>query len=223
MGPTGFAALMGDGATDPPLDEAAIAVAAALQRGLDPIEWLAALDALAGSCPTPTAEGVARHLCDELGFVGDADDYGSWRNSCLDQVIVRRRGIPITLAIVMIEVARRVGVELHGIGMPAHFLVGTTDGQHFFDPFEGSKVIERVAVPQLFGRLTGGRARWSEGFLAPTAARHIVIRVLNNLRAGLIARDDAVRLGIVMQLRAALPELAREEAGEIRAATALFN
>ncbi|MEM8618266.1 MAG: transglutaminase-like domain-containing protein [Actinomycetota bacterium] len=223
MGPTAFAALMGDGSADPALDEAAIAVAAALQPGLDPIEWLAALDALAGSCPTPTPEGVARHLCDQLGFVGDTGDYGSWRNSCLDQVIVRRRGIPITLAVVMIEVARRVGVELHGIGMPAHFLVGTADGQRFFDPFKGSATIERAAVPELFARVTGGRASWSETFLAPTPPRHIVIRILNNLRTGLIARDDAVRLGIVMQLRAVMPELASDEADEIRAATALFN
>ncbi|MEO1058329.1 MAG: transglutaminase-like domain-containing protein [Actinomycetota bacterium] len=223
MGPTAFAALMSDAQADPPLDEAAIAIAGALQPGLDPIEWLAALDALAGSCPTPTPDGVARHLCVELGFTGDRADYGSWRNSCLDQVIVRRRGIPITLAVVMIEVARRLGVELVGVGLPAHFLVGTADGEQFYDPFHTADTFDQDGVRDLFRQVTGGRMSWQAAYLEPTPPRHVVIRMLNNLRATLAERDDALRLGIVMDLRAMIPEIAAREDAEIRAATAVFN
>ena len=69
------------------LDEAALLIAAALRPGLDDIEWLAALDRLAGDCPTPTADGVARYLFSTLAFTGNESSYYDWRNSCLDRVI----------------------------------------------------------------------------------------------------------------------------------------
>ena len=77
----------------PPLDEAALAISAALTPGLDEIEWLAALDLLAGECPTPTADGVARHLFGTLEFAGNRRAYYDWRNSCLDRVIATIDGL----------------------------------------------------------------------------------------------------------------------------------
>ena len=109
------------------LDEASLVLSSALQPALDEMDCLVALDLLAGECPTPTADGVAKHLFDTLAFTGNRNAYYDWRNSCLDRVVATRVGIPISLSILMIEVARRVGVPLVGVGMPAHFLVRSAD------------------------------------------------------------------------------------------------
>jgi regulator of sirC expression with transglutaminase-like and TPR domain len=207
----------------PPLDEAALAISSALSADFDDIEWLAALDVIAGECPTPTPDGVARYLFGELGFSGNREAYYDWRNSCLDRVIETRTGIPISLSVLMIEVGRRLGVQLHGVGMPAHFLVGVADRQHFFDPFNGGRRLDRVDVREMFEELTRGQVVWQDQFLEPTSNRAIVIRMLNNLKGVFVRRKDELRLGLVMQLRAQVPELSDEESDEIQAATALFN
>ncbi len=211
-------------ATDLQLDEACLALSSAIGGPLDEIEWLASIDLLAGECPTPTADGVARYLFDDLGFRGNERAYYDWRNSCLDRVIATRIGIPITLSVLMIEVGRRLGVPLVGVGMPAHFLVRDAhDPDRFFDPFGGGVALDRDAVRELFGRVTDGRVPWRDTFLDPTLGQSIVVRVLNNLRSIFTARTDAIRLAIVMQLRACIPQLAVAERDEIVEATAVFN
>ena len=102
----------------------ALMLSKALQPELDVLGVMTELDVLAADCPTPTRDGVMRFVRDDAGFTGDQTDYHHWQNSCLDHVIDRRRGMPITLAVVAIEVARRVGVRLAGICLPGHFLVG---------------------------------------------------------------------------------------------------
>jgi len=223
MGRTTFSHLMRGDPAVVALDEVALSISAALQPGLDDIEWLAAIDLIAGECPTPTADGIARHLFGDLGFHGNERAYYDWRNSCLDRVVATRTGIPITLSVLMIEVARRLGVGLVGVGMPAHFLVGVADDPTtFFDPFHGGVVLDRAGARDLFDRLTAG-ARWSDDFLDPTPNREIVIRILNNMKAVFASRRDPVRLATVMELRSELPELAEREAAEIEAALAVFN
>ena len=223
MSTSRFATMMAVGG-DVILDEAALLVAAALRPELDEMEWLVALDRLAGDCPTPTADGIARYLFSTLAFAGNESSYYDWRNSCLDRVIATRVGIPITLSVLMIEVARRVGVPLVGVGMPAHFLVGVADDPDaFYDPFHGPQRLDRSTAAELFHKITGGGATWNEDFLAATSHRDIVIRMLNNLRAVFVRRSDVVRLGVVMNLRAEVPELAATEHAEIIAATAPFN
>jgi Transglutaminase-like superfamily len=224
MGRDRFAELMAVGAGEVPLDEAALLISTELQPGLDLIEWMAALDMLAGECPTPTAVGVGRHLFDSERFVGNRRAYYDWRNSCLDRVIATRTGIPISLSVLMIEVARRVGVKLVGVGMPTHFLVGVADDPEvFFDPFAGGRLLDRARARALFEDLTRGQVPWDEAFLDPTPNRDIVIRMLNNLKSVFVGRSDAVRLGIVMGLRGAVPELTAAEDAEIAAASAIFN
>jgi regulator of sirC expression with transglutaminase-like and TPR domain len=211
-------------AAEVPLDEAALLISATLQPGLDMIEWLAALDVLAAECPTPTPDGVARFLFDVEHFVGNREAYYDWRNSCLDRVIATRTGIPISLSVLMIEVARRVGVRLAGVGMPTHFLVRVADDPDtFFDPFAGGRRLDRVQARALFEDLTRGQVRWEESYLDPTPNRDIVIRMLNNLKSVFAGRSDQVRLGLVMGLRAAVPELAESEAAEIATTSAIFN
>ena len=206
------------------LDEASLVMSGVLQPGLDEIEWLAALDMIAGDCPTPTPEGVARHLFDGMGFAGNRQAYYDWRNSCLDRVIATRTGIPISLSILMIEVARRVGVRLVGVGMPAHFLVRAVDDDAvFFDPFHGGRQLDRAGARALFEEITRGQAPWQDSYLDPTPNRAIVIRMLNNLKAVFARRSDEVRFALVMQLRSQVAELATLEHDEFRSANAIFN
>jgi regulator of sirC expression with transglutaminase-like and TPR domain len=206
------------------LDEACLALSSALQPDLDEMDCLVALDLLAGECPTPTADGVAKHLFDTLGFAGNRSAYYDWRNSCLDRVVATRVGIPISLSILMIEVARRVGVPLVGVGMPAHFLVRAADDDTtFYDPFHGPERLGRDDARRLFEEVTRGHAPWRESHLDPTSNRDIVIRMLNNLKGSFARQSNAVRFAIVMQLRAAVPELADPEVAEFLAATAIFN
>ena len=207
-----------------PLDEAALLISTAIQPGLDVEHWLRELDAFGAGCPSASAETVAHHLFAVEHFVGNRSAYYDWRNSCLDRVIATRTGIPISLSVLMIEVARRVGVDLVGVGMPAHFLVRAVDeSDAFFDPFDGGRRLDRAGARALFEQVTGGQVAWNEEYLDPTPNRDIVIRMLNNLKSVFAGRSDAVRLAIVMDLRAAVPELAELEATEITATSAIFN
>lgn len=220
---TRFAALVGGDPFAVPLDESALQLSAVLQPSLDVIGWLATLDELAASCPTPTRSGVIAHVCGELGFSGDRTTYGEWRNSCLDQVIAKRRGIPITLSLVVIEVGRRVGVPLVGVGMPAHFLVGDpNDPEWFADPFDGGVELDRSKCRDLLENLTRGQVPWSERHLTPTPNRAVIARMLNNLRAAFAQRPDPVRYALVMRMRLTVPEFAGEAAHAARAQAA-FN
>ena len=224
MGQARFCELLADDASSPGLDEISLAIAAALQPGLDDIEWLAALDLIASECAEPTPEGIAEHLFGELGFAGNRHAYYDWRNSCLDRVIATRTGIPISLSILMIEVGRRLDVGLVGVGMPSHFLVGVEDDSEvFFDPFDGGRSLDRGGARSLFETITRGQAPWSDAHLEPTPNREIAIRMLNNLKVVFARRADRVRYAIVMQLRSCIDELERAEAAEIAGATAVFN
>jgi regulator of sirC expression with transglutaminase-like and TPR domain len=113
-----------------------------------------------------------RRLFEELGFAGNEEDYYNPRNSCLNWVLESHTGIPITLSIVYIEVARRLGVRVDGIGAPGHFLIRLEDdGDTFYlDPFRGGLIRENVEsdIPA--------------NFLVSATPRTIAIRMLNNLR-----------------------------------------
>jgi regulator of sirC expression with transglutaminase-like and TPR domain len=209
-----FAALVGRGTPDAvPLDAAALAMAAVL-RARPTDHALAALDDLAAGCDDASFEGVRAHLFDRLGFQGDSSDYDHPRNSFLDVVLERRRGLPILLATVTIEVARRVGVGVVGVGMPMHFLVrAADDADAFVDPFTG-RALDRAGVRRRFDELTGGRLAWDEAHLTPTPARLVVLRMLTNLRASYARRRDAIGLALVAKMRAAIPEVGPDAALE---------
>jgi regulator of sirC expression with transglutaminase-like and TPR domain len=204
------------------LDELALTLSAALQPGLDLIGALAELDELAAGCPTPTRDGVIHYLFGSGRFVGDRHDYHRWQNSCVDHVVTTRRGMPITLAVVGIEVGRRLGVGLVGVGMPGHFLVGDpSDPTWFADPFEGRSGLDVADCREILERL--GVSKWSDRFVEPTSSRMIVARMLNNLKASCQRRGDAIRLAVVMQARQAMPEFAVAEREEAAQALAALN
>src|SRR6187549_2626750 len=95
-----------------PLDVAALCIAAHAHRGLDVDEWTRRIDDIAARCTEPSFEGVRARLFEHDGFHGDLDNYADPENSFLDSVIERRRGIPISLSVLMIAVGRRLGVDI---------------------------------------------------------------------------------------------------------------
>lgn len=186
--------------SSPPLDEACALIAAEETEGVDPLDLIAKLDVFAEGLWVPPEAGlsekVARlnhHLFTELGFTGDREDYGSVRNSLLDQVLERRLGLPILLCVVAMEIGRRAGVPLDGIGFPGHFLVSPTDAEPRFwiDPFNAGRILTRDALLERLERMAGGRPMPSpDRFLGPVPDAFVVLRVNNNLKGAHLRAGD---------------------------------
>jgi regulator of sirC expression with transglutaminase-like and TPR domain len=189
-----------------PLDEAALLIAAH-DHEFDLGAAMADLDALAKGAPSDV-DALARYLFVDLGFRGNEDDYADPRNSYLDLVLARRLGLPITLSLVLMEVARRRGLHLDGIGMPGHFLVGTGDGV-FVDPFHRGAVLDAQGCRALFSQLRPG-APWHRSYLAPVGARQILVRMLANLVHSLVDRSPADAVW-ALRLRLAVPGVTPDE------------
>lgn len=189
-----------------PLDEMGLLVAAHAHPGLDVAAQLRHLDDLASRVGEPTLAGLRRLLFDELGFEGNGSDYYDPRNSYLDDVLERRTGIPISLAVVMLEVGRRAGVALSGVSMPGHFLVRSVgDPGVFVDPFSHGSVLDRAGCRARFLAVHGRGAVFDEAFLEPVGNAAIVDRQLANLEAIAGARGDVFTSAWVLRLRSALP------------------
>lgn len=189
-----------------PLDEAALCIAAAARPGLDVAGQLARLDDLAARIKQPDTSEVARVLFDEVGLRGDQDSYDDPDNSFLDRVLDRRRGIPISLSVIMIEVARRGGVTLEPVGMPGHFLVRDPAApSELIDAFDGGRRLDRAACEVLLRRVTGATSGLTPAMLAPTGTRAVLARMLANLDRSYADREDRPSLGWVCDLRLALP------------------
>ncbi len=189
----------------------------------------------------PTAEklfALNRYLFDELGFSGNSDDFYDPRNSYLNDVIERRLGIPITLAVVYIEVGRRLGIGLHGVSFPGHFLVKCSlrDGVVILDPYSHGVSLSVDELQQRL-RAAGTTADVDEVLLAHllSAASHkdILARMLRNLKGIYAKQNDWLRaLSSSERLLALQPDAGEEyrDRGEIylqlecfRAALGDFN
>ncbi len=204
-----------------PLDEAVLLVAARFQADLDVAAELARLDDLAEGCARPTLDGLIRYLFTDLGFAGNRIDYYDPRNSFLDQVVTRRLGIPISLAVLTMAVGRRLGVPLVGVGMPGHFLLrDQVDHEVFVDPFGGGRLLDSSACATVFHAVHGSDAAFHPAYLAPIGPRLIVARTLANLRTIFAALGDRAALVGVLELVNRLPGSSGEDRGELAAALA---
>lgn len=200
-----FAALVERGDEAILLDEAALCIAAHARDGLDVDEQRSRLDGFAAGVGEPTLDGVLRHVFGELGFSGEVERYGEPDSSFLDSVLDRRRGIPISLAIVLLEVARRVDVPLDGVGMPGHFLVrDRVDPQVFVDPFARGALLDAAACRAIFARLHPNEP-FEEHYLDPVGSTAILARVLTNLTVAYRRAGDRAALTWVLRLRCMLP------------------
>jgi regulator of sirC expression with transglutaminase-like and TPR domain len=177
-------ALLIAGQGRPPLDEPA-----ALAR-LDALAERVRIRLDAGDPPFAVVTRLHDVLYRELGFRGPtAAEYGDPANSLLDEVLARRVGLPISLAIVEIEVAARIGLTLVGIGLPGHFIVGGLDGL-LLDPADGGRSLTPDDCQALIRRAVGEGVLFHAGMLRPAGRREILARVLRNLRAARLARRD---------------------------------
>src|SRR5262245_26971533 len=186
---------------EPALD---LAVGAALiarieTPGLAGARCLARLDELADESraghvadPVKALHRLREFLFEEQGFAGNSKDYYDPRNSCLNDVVERRVGIPITLSIVLMEVGRRVGLPIVGVGLPGHFVVRADVGPEpvLLDPFDGGAVVTPERAADLVARALGRRVPIGQDQLASVDKRQILMRMLMNLRGIYCRRSD---------------------------------
>jgi regulator of sirC expression with transglutaminase-like and TPR domain len=199
------------------LDVGTLLIAAHAERDLSLEDQLARFDELAAGCPEPTLDGLTRHLFHDLGFQGDVEDYSHPRNSLVDSVLDRRLGIPITLSVVVMEVGRRLGVPLDGVGMPGHFLVrDRVDHGVFVDPFWRVQ-LDRPGCEKLFRALHGQNAKLEDRFLEPVGPRAVLARVLTNLRRSYAGRGDRTGALWAQCLRVLVPGATAEDRRELAA------
>lgn len=207
-----------------PLDVASALMAADEQGQPARTAMLCAeLDAIAAGARIPAGaplvEAIARlnhRLFTDLGFLGDTEQYDDPQNSFLDQVLARRRGLPILLSVLYIEIARRVGISVVGVGFPSHYLVRPADADFFIDPFHQGRVLRpeqlKVWLQRMYSSTPISAAVWAEATKVNTN-RDILVRMNRNLKFSYLRRDD---LAGAVQASERLLLLAPEHAEERR-------
>lgn len=189
--------------------DVACALLAGAFTGVDRSDEVSArLDQMAARVGEVTLDGVLDAMRGSL--TGNRSDYDDMRNSFLPDVLDRGLGLPITLSVVAIELGRRVGASVVGIGLPGHFIVGDCTGERFGDPFNAGACYDRITLQQVWPALVGARLPFDELHLAPVGERAILIRMLNNLRAALVPSGEVRAIQALASLRSAFVELAHE-------------
>jgi regulator of sirC expression with transglutaminase-like and TPR domain len=179
------------------LATAALAIARVEYPSLDPKPYLQRLDRM-GREAAARMDGTREHalrafneyLYDEQGFSGNRERYDDPRNSFINEVLDRRTGIPISLAVIYLEVARRAGLRIEGVNFPGHFLlrapgvIGSDTGTDFVivDPFHGGAQLSEYDCRQLLRQHVGDEAAFDTALLAPATRHAIVVRMLVNLK-----------------------------------------
>jgi regulator of sirC expression with transglutaminase-like and TPR domain len=144
-----------------------------------------------------TVAAFNHFMFDELGLAGNQLDYYNPRNSYLNEVIDRRTGIPITLSIVYIEVGRRAGLHVEGVGLPGHFIVRVReedDTSTLVDPFH-CKTLDEEDCQERLDEVYGGQVALSDAHLRAATRREILVRLLMNLKA-IYARANLYRAAL---------------------------
>ncbi len=185
------------------LAEAALLVARIEYPDLDPEPYLARLDAMgdaarqtierhaegsADKSPASCVRALNQYLFDELGFEGNRRRYEDPRNSCLNEVLERRTGIPITLSVVYMEVARRAGLRVDGVNFPGHFLVRCKAPERrpatglIIDPFHRGALLSEHDCRVLLQRHVGPEVAFSRSLLSSASRSEVITRMLLNLK-----------------------------------------
>ena len=192
----------GDEAVD--LAEAALLIACEEYPGLDVPGYLARFEGMAGTLrerladePRPERSVMAlnRYFFQELGFHGNTEAYYDPRNSYLNEVLDRRTGIPITLSTVYMEVARRAGLHVEGVGLPGHFIVRVNvPGRGvLIDPFHCGALLSVKECQDRLDRIFGGRVKVESKMLEGCGPKAMIERMLRNLKAIHVKEEDYSR------------------------------
>ena len=180
------------------LATAALAIARVEYPALETAPYLDMLDMLGeqaarrvGRPAPPAAQDAIRafneFFYDELGFSGNRDRYDDPRNSFLNEVLTRRTGIPISLAVAYLEVSRRAGLRIAGVNFPGHFLMrareaSSSDDILIVDPFHAGAVLSELDCRELLRQHVGDETAFDRALLEPATRTHIVVRMLVNLK-----------------------------------------
>lgn len=192
------------------LPRAALAVSGLFQPDLDAELYLRRLESLciaaAASVPrgpdlTQRVRALNRFLFDQEGFGGNLADFYDPRNSFLDQVLDRRTGIPISLSLVYVEVARQVGIPAFGVGFPGHYLVrvGEEDSLLVLDPFSRGASLDLEDLDRRLGEVYGQGAMTvgdNPALLRPATQRETLVRLLANLKVIFLRGGDLEQAAI---------------------------
>jgi regulator of sirC expression with transglutaminase-like and TPR domain len=204
------------------LAEAALLVAAEEYSGLDVRAYLVRLDEMGVALrqrldeePRPERAIMAlnRYLFQELGFHGNVEEYYDARNSYLNEVIDRRTGIPITLSTVFMEIARRAGLEVEGVGLPGHFVVRVLLPSHplLVDPFHGGMLLTEKDCQERLDRIFNGKLKLEPKMLRPCRRKDMLERILRNLKAIYLRDQDRERALRVVDLLVRLQPTSAED------------
>lgn len=205
------------------LAEAALLIAAPEYPELDLNACLQQVDDMATVCrgrlgrspdPARTLTTLGEYLFQDLGFKGDLQTFNDPRNSFLNEVLKRRCGIPITLSVLYMEVGRRLGLPVHGISFPGHFLVKVeVDGvDRIIDPFSGGAGLDHAELERRLEHVATPKEKWNlEQLLMPASKREILARMLRNLKNIYVNSEDYTRaLRIQDLLLDVLPDVPQE-------------
>ena len=185
------------------LATAALLIAATEYPQLDIAHELSVLDSLAAGAshrlgqqrdPIYSINTLSEYLFDEVGFRGADDDYYEPRNSFLNEVLSRRIGIPISLSLVCLEVGKRLGIPLMGVGMPGHFLLRHREAEDLFiDPFFRGILLSEEECAARMREVTQANVPWDSRLLTPVTNREFITRMLRNLKGIYLQRQDFER------------------------------
>jgi regulator of sirC expression with transglutaminase-like and TPR domain len=175
---------------------------------LDRFGDLARAQANSASSAVDLIAAVNFTLFEELGFRGNRGSYYDPRNSFLNEVIDRRIGIPITLTVVYIEVAKRIGFPIKGVGMPGHFIAKheAESGDFLIDPFNDGRLLGRRACSELVAEATGGALELEPAHLAAVTNKQILTRMLSNLLGIYGTRDQSRAIAAIDRILLISPD-----------------
>ncbi len=206
-----FKALAQKEDSDMDLAEAGFWLEKAFNDGLDPAECMGGLDRMVDRIrPLIEAagdeQGRVYKLCfvlfQEMGFRGNQAQYYDPQNSYLRVVMERRLGIPISLSILLLAMAKRLQLPLHGVGFPGHFLVRYDGGDStfFIDAYHGGRFLGEVDCAEMLETMGGGQIPFDTELLRPTTNRAILLRLLRNLRGIHLSAGDNEQALVIVQL-----------------------
>ncbi|MEM7483475.1 MAG: transglutaminase-like domain-containing protein [Acidobacteriota bacterium] len=191
------------------LDRAALLLAGLEYPDLDVDPWLQRLDEMGAEVARRISgvsgdyerlEALTRFLYRDVGLRGNTDDYYDPRNSFLNDVLERKLGIPISLAVILIEVGRRAEIPLLGVALPGHFVVRhVRHTELLLNPFDEGRILTRVECADIVSRVLRTEVPLSPQMLRPVGPREVLARMHHNLRAIYLQKQDLRRLKRVIE------------------------
>lgn len=205
------------------LAKAALYISLEDEPEFDPDEYLNALDLMADEVreklpepayPLVIIKTINSYLYGDLGFTGNQIDYYDPRNSFLNQVIERRTGIPITLSLLYLEIAKRINFPMVGIGMPGHFLIRPDfeEAGIYVDAFSQGEILFAQDCQEKLAQIYGRPVELQPQFLASVSRKQFLVRMLTNLKVIYLNRNEGLKaLAVIDRMLLLFPDAVIEQ------------